>query len=184
MSKSLGNVIAPQELEEKFGVDGTRYLLLKLLNFSEDSDFSWDKAIACYNADLANGLGNLLQRTLVMIDKYKVEVSPTTKKIVYGDASIIPQKLIDKHIELLEFQGAFKHIQYAVTKCNHIIDDNKPWELAKKDQEKLQKVLQFVYEHLFRIADALEPFMPESSQKIKDQLNTLVPKPLFPKVEK
>lgn len=176
MSKSLGNVIAPQELVEKFGVDATRYLLLKLLNFSEDSDFSWDKAVACYNADLANDLGNLVMRVITLALKCKNQNAKI--KMINQNSNRIEK------IENLQFQEYLIEIWKEISAMNQEVDHKKLWKLVKDDPEKAKAELSNLFDRIYTVAEQIEPFMPESSQKIKDQLNSLTPEPLFPKVEK
>lgn len=176
MSKSLGNVISPQELVDKFGVDGTRYLLLKLLNFSEDSDFSWDKALACYNADLANDLGNLVMRVVSLLLKCKNQ----NAKIKMTNQN---SNRIEK-IENLQFQEYLIEIWKEISAMNQEIDHKKLWEMVKNSPEQAKTELSNLINRIYAIADQIEPFMPQTSQNIKEQLENLNPKPLFPRIEK
>jgi methionyl-tRNA synthetase len=160
MSKSLGNVIAPKEMVEKYGVDGTRYLLLTKSNFGEDSDISWEKMDAKYNADLANGLGNLTARIITLA----------------GDLQYDAEKI--EHIDLIEdintmqMNHALEKVWERVTRANKFIEDHKPWELRKNDGKKFTEAMVVLLCDLHTIAQALQPFMPQAATKILDALKT------------
>jgi len=173
MGKSQGNAIDPTEIVEKYSADALRYFILRDIPFGNDGDFSTERLVARYNSDLSGGLGNLLQRTLTMVKKYNVKPKKMGTKI--------PVKNIYNSIEDLEFGKALDKIWLQIKYCDTYIEKNKPWELAKSDKEKLTKVLQEVYDSLVTVAHHLEPFMPETSEKMKKQLETLKPEPLFPK---
>ena len=167
MSKSLDNVISPYEMVEKFGIDGTRYLLLAGPNFGEDFDITWEKLIEKYNADLANGLGNLVSRVIKLAEgvKDKPKVRPLeTKGRIFGEFS----KLVEK----LELGQSLEYIWKIIDEDNKFIGDNKPWELVKTNQEKFEEVMQKLLEDLNLISELLISFMPETSQKIKKALET------------
>lgn len=174
MSKTLGNVIKPKDLVERYGIEATRYLLLKELSFDKDSDFSWERMTQTYNADLANDLGNLLQRTLTMVNKYEVAIDEGKSQ---DDFSLI------KDIENLRFSEALVGIWNIIRQCNKLIDDEKPWELAKSDRKKLDKVLGEICQSLFKVAWLISPFMPQTSQKIREQLKSSKPEPLFKRID-
>ncbi len=172
MSKSLGNVISPFEMVEKFGIDGTRYLLLSFGNFGEDIDVSWEKFTEKYNADLANGLGNLVSRIIKLSSEFNYKM---------GDVSIIPQfaELVDS----MELGRALEYIWDKVREDNKYIEDNKPWELAKSDIAKFGDVMQKLFINLNLIAEHLLPFMPETSEKIKKSLETKKTEILFQRIK-
>jgi len=176
MSKTVGNVLDPMALADKFGADAVRYALLREFPFGEDGDISEEKLARRYEKDLANELGNLLQRILVMIKKYdcRIEASGKNKETLN----------ISKDIESLRFDIALKLIWDGFRKSNENIDREKPWELAETNKEKLAKFLQGEYDRLVTIANFLEPFMPETAQKMRHQLETLKPEPLFPRLGK
>ncbi|PIP27927.1 MAG: methionine--tRNA ligase [Candidatus Moranbacteria bacterium CG23_combo_of_CG06-09_8_20_14_all_35_22] len=161
MSKSLGNVISPYEMVSKFGIDGTRYLLLAGPNFGEDFDITWEKLIEKYNADLANGLGNLVSRVTKLAENLQFQV---LKKISNDQFS----NLINK----LELGQALEYIWKIIDENNKFIGDNKPWELVKTNQEKFEEVMQKLLEDLNLISELLASFMPETSHKIKKALET------------
>lgn len=172
MSKSLGNVIDPVEMVNKFGIDGTRYLLLSLGKFGEDLDLSWEWLTEKYNADLANGLGNLVSRVIKLNEKsFK--------------ASTVNHELYTKDtINTMELGGILEFIWTIIRNYNKYIEDNKPWELAKlPDTEKFEAVMYKLIVGLNDIADALMPFLPETSEKIKKALETKELVMLFPRIK-
>lgn len=183
MSKTLGNVIDPNEVVDKFGADAVRYALLREFPFGEDGDISVKKIGERYKNDLGNSLGNLLQRVVAMINKYNVKVDPSKKNLISDTVSMLHQPSINKLIEELRFDTALVNIWRVVDFCNRAINENKPWELAKSDKTKLDELLQIISEYLFRISEAIAPFMPETAEKMKKQLETLQPEPLFPRIE-
>ncbi len=174
MSKSLGNVISPFEMVEKFGIDGTRYLLLSFGNFGEDIDVSWKKFTEKYNADLANGLGNLVSRVVKLGENLKLE-----EKHIDSET---PKELAIL-IEKMELGRALEYIWNVVQDDNKYIEDNKPWELVKKDENKFKKVMQKLLSDLNLISQLLIPFMPETSDKIKKALETKKVEPLFQRIK-
>lgn len=163
MSKSIGNVISPKEMVEKFGVDGTRYLLLTKGTFGEDNDISWEKMIDKFNADLANGLGNLVSRVVVLSEDLNFE-APEKKDV------------FDKEfLELMngmDMDKALEKIWDIVREDNKYIEDTKPWELKKSDKEGFRKVMDKLFIDLTVVSDMITPFMPETSEKIKKALET------------
>ena len=166
MSKSLGNVISPQEMVEKFGVDATRYLILSLGPFGEDTDAIWDKFKEKYNADLANGLGNLISRVFNIIElNYEGKIQPD--KNSPKDLS-----LVDKQMEILNFHHALIEIMNAVQWANQHIEQTKLWELAKNDKALGQKVVGELVALILAVAEKLQPIMPQTSQKIIDVLQS------------
>lgn len=174
MSKTIGNVLDPIALADKFGTDAVRYALLREFPFGEDGDISEEKIAGRYQNDLGNELGNLLQRTLVMAGKYEVKPEDYKNELIAG---------VSVSLDEFRFDQALEKIWEVVRECNVIIDQEKPWELAKTDPKKLQTVLGAVLEKLGSVAVSLEPFMPETAQKMKEQLVSLKPEPLFPRLE-
>lgn len=167
MSKTLGNVISPNDLIAKYGVDATRYLLLSQFPFGADGDFKESLFIEKYNADLANNLGNLVSRVLNMIEKYCDGKIPKVLKN--------PKKLdkVGKHMEALAFDYALKEIWQAIAWANVYIDKNEPWKLAKENKkDKLDKILSELAAFLCDLAKAIEPFMPLTSKKIQESLTS------------
>lgn len=168
MSKSLGNVITPAELKERYGVDGTRYLLLRQLNFYEDSNFSWSGFDAIYNGELANGIGNLLARCIGIAKEAKVELT-------------IPEPVNDfPYEEELNFNAIFTKVSGLLFYADQSISLDQLWV---NTSSKL-KQLQFVVKKLIEAGDLLSPLIPETTAEIRRQLKELDPKPLFPRLEK
>lgn len=175
MSKSLGNVIAPEEMMEKFGTDGTRYLLMSGGSFGEDLDLTMERMTEKYNADLANGLGNLVSRVIKL--GAEIELREDKEKVISHQSSV--NKLIGEN----NFDGALEYVWQIVREANKFIEDNKPWELAKTDEIKFKEVMEKLLSDLNIIAHLIEPFMPQTSSKIKSALDTKVAKPLFQRIK-
>jgi len=171
MSKSLGNVISPSEMIEKFGVDGTRYLLLSFGNFGEDTDASWEKFTEKYNADLANGLGNLVSRVVKLAQN--LEYKPPKYDV----------KGLEESVEKMELGIALKSIWLSIKTANQSIEENKPWELLKTDKKKFEEVMVGLMQNVAIIQQQLMPFMPDTSEKIKTALETKKVTPLFQRIK-
>ncbi len=162
MSKSLGNVIDPNDLVKEYGSDATRYLLLSQFPFGQDGDIKAELFTEKYNADLANNLGNLVSRTLNMIEKY------ADGKIPQDVESPIFFDEVKNNIEQLAFDEALKGIWRTIDDVNHMIDDVKPWALAKDESKRheLEKHLGALVRFLADLIPYIEPFMPETAAKI------------------
>jgi len=176
MSKSLGNVIWPEELVQKFGADASRYLLLSSTPFGQDGDISWEKMMEKYNADLANGLGNLLSRVLNLIEKN-------------FDGRIKAEKSdleISGFMENLQLFEALQVIKEKINWANKYIDETKIWELVKNDKPKAEKILAELLGAILKIGESLKPFMPETGRKIVETASVEKIKKgeiLFPRIE-
>lgn len=173
MSKSLKNIIDPKIVLKDYGSDAIRYFLFREFHFGSDGDFSIDRFQERYRADLANDLGNLVQRVLKMKQKYKVETIKETDQALSG---------IEKDIEDLAFKNALDKIWDIVMSTNQEINQEEPWNLVKTDSEKLVKLLNKWVKRILVIANALEPLLPETSKNIIKQFQELKPEVLFPKV--
>ncbi len=174
MSKSIGNVISPMEMVEKFGIDGTRYLLLSGGNFGEDMDITWERLTEKYNNDLANGLGNLVSRVVKLSENAAVSIREMKYEI---DAET------NERINKMNLSAQSNLIMSQVRDANKFIEDNKPWELAKNDQHKFEEVMQKLFVDLFVIANQLVPFLPGTAEKIKTALETKKAEPLFQRIK-
>lgn len=191
MSKTIGNVLDPNKLVQKYGADAVRYALLREFPFGEDGDISEEKIAARYNSDLANGLGNLVQRTISMIKKYSI--APDRKKSYFlseegeieeADDEPTAKLLYDDDINSLQFEVALQNIWKLIKETNVFIDEKKPWELGKGDNKsELERVLNLAFYRLCTVAELVAPFMPETAEKINGQLKSLKPEPLFPRLE-
>src|SRR3989338_7280474 len=126
MSKTLGNVVTPMDVIKTYGPDALRYYLLRTSSFGQDGDFTWDDFIRRYNGDLANGLGNLVSRTLGMIEQYLGGEIKSGKKRTM-DHGLWTMDLTGD----IEFHTALAAIWDEITKADKYINENKPWELAK-----------------------------------------------------
>jgi methionyl-tRNA synthetase len=168
MSKSLGNVISPQELCDKFGVDAARYLAVTLIPFGPDGDISWDALSNKYNVDLANNLGNLISRTIKLAEKnYDLKVPQTTPDLELAKKTA---KILDKDfapaMDGLYLHKASEALQNALTVVNRQIETDAPWKLAKTDLPKLAQCLFSYLQAADLILIHLLAFMPELSEKI------------------
>lgn len=171
MSKSLGNVIAPHELIQKFGVDATRYLLMAQFPFGEDGNIQAEKFTEKYNADLANGIGNLASRVLTMIQKFCGGEMPVYDlqelHEEYNDTGRRQSaQIYENAIKEFRFDGALKTAMNLVQSCDYFISGEEPWLLAKKNPERLKKVLASLILSLQQIGYEIEPFMPNIAKNL------------------
>ncbi|HHY46795.1 MAG TPA: methionine--tRNA ligase [Firmicutes bacterium] len=179
MSKTEGTVIDPVTLAQRFGADALRFYLMREIPFGRDGDFSIEGLIHCYNSDLANDLGNLLNRTMAMTDKFLDGVipGPGAGRALAPDRAFIEESLAAVRaarakMEGLDFSGAIEEIWRVVTGGNKYIDERAPWSLAKSEEtrEELNTVMYNVAEALRIAAITLTPFMPAACEKIWNQL--------------
>lgn len=185
ISKSLGKVIEPVEAKRKFGIDALRYYLLKEISPTQDGDFTWQRLSEAYNNELANELGNLVNRVVMMVKRYKVKT--LNSKLETLNKLKIQNSKIDKLIEEFKFNEALEEIWKEIREANVSIEKNKPWELDRRQaldaRRKLEKFLQKLTHDLWLTTYDLLPFLPKTAQKIRSQLKTLKAEPLFPKIK-
>lgn len=179
MSKSKGNVIYADDLVQIFGVDAVRYYVLHEIPYDNDGSITWDLLVERINSDLANILGNLVNRTIAMTNKYfdGVVTNPEVYEEVDAELKQIALAMPKKVQDLMdEFKAskALDEIFVLLRRTNKYIDDTMPWALAKETdkQERLATVLYNLIEAIRFAAIALEPFMPSTSTKILDQIHT------------
>lgn len=177
MSKSKGNVVDPIALIQEFGVDPIRYFLLREISFGQDGNFSRQALIDRTNADLANDLGNLLNRSLAMLEKYHNGVIPALVQLEQVDHDLVSfaEVTISKFRELIDklaINDALATLWQLVRRGNKYIDETAPWALAKDPARKgrLDTVMYLVFELLRVLALLLKSFIPETSAKIWNQL--------------
>ncbi len=179
MSKSKGNVIYADDMVDLFGVDATRYFVLHEMPYENDGVITWDLVIERFNSDLANILGNLVNRTISMSNKYfggivkstgvTAEVDEDLKAVVTGTRDRVAQKM-----EKLRVADAISEVFALFRRCNKYIDETTPWVLAKDEaqQDRLAEVLYNLTESITIGASLLHSFLPETAEKIVAQLST------------
>lgn len=179
MSKSKGNVVDPVVLVNEFGVDPVRYYLLKEIPFGSDGLFNNEIFIKKVNSDLANDLGNLLSRTIAMVDKYfdGVIQAPTCKENIDDELinlALDTPKKVEKAMNELRIPEALEEIWTLIGRANKYIDETTPWILAKDEEkrDRLGTVLYNLLESLRFISVLMTPFLTETSEKMNAQLNT------------
>ena len=179
MSKSKGNVIYADDLVKIFGVDAVRYYVLHEIPYDNDGSITWDLLVERINSDLANILGNLVNRTIAMTNKYfdGIVTNPQVNEPVDDElkeiALAMPKK-VQAYMDEFKASKALDEIFVLLRRTNKYIDDTMPWALAKDESKKdrLATVLYNLIEAIRFAAIALEPYMPSTSTKILDQINT------------
>ena len=177
MSKSKGNVIYPDDLIEKYGLDSVRYFLLREMPISQDAIFSPESFVERYNFDLCNDLSNLLNRTVSMVNKYFGGRVPTYN----GTPNDVDKELekfcvqqinaFEEKIRNFEIANALQEIWTLISRTNKYIDETMPWALAKEEnKEKLESVMYHLIENLREIAILIKPFMNDTADNILHQI--------------
>ncbi len=203
MSKSLGNVVNPLDVIDEFGIDVFRYFLMREVSFGSDGVFSREAVIKRFNADLANDLGNLVYRTLTMIEKHcngripalnrdlldafaKEKIMPFLDN--FGGADITGLGFnVGTQMDLFNFSGALEAIWGLIAHANKYIEETKPWNLKKENKiQELENFLALLIVVIRAVAHEISPFMPQTAEKILAQIKTdKVEKtaPLFPRID-
>lgn len=175
MSKSLGNVVDPLELADRFGVDALRYFLLREVSFGNDGSYSAEAIVTRCNAELANSFGNLAQRTLSMIFKNldgelsTFSATETDDQLLAAVANACRVQL-PRAFESFDFSVGMDDWMRAVFACNQYVDEQAPWALKKTDPERMRAVLMTLFVAVRDLAIAIRPIVPASADKLLDQL--------------
>ena len=182
ISKTLGNVINPAEIVKVYGVDAFRYYFLRHIPSYGDGDFTWEEFERAYNNELGNELGNAVQRTAVMLEKYENGIIGEIPSSEHDNATY------HEALTAFKFDKALDAVWEQIRGLNQYIEEQKPWEIAKGDDvQHLQEVLASMVSDLLEISELLVPFLPDTAQAIKNIFADGIlhsPKSvLFPKIE-
>ncbi len=183
ISKSIGNVVRPKELVEEFGSDAVRFYLCRAMNLDEDGNLSIKHLKEVYNADLANGLGNLTSRVATLCEKSSLQIK--TVELSLGDVLTGEQQ---EALENFEFNRYLAMVWKDVAAADKFIAEHKPWEYLgdAERQEDLRELLEKLVEDIYRVAVLVEPFIPEASAQIKEQFagpQIEAAEPLFSRID-
>lgn len=179
MSKSLGNVIDPIELIEKYGTDAVRYILARHVHPFEDTDLTRERIHELYTANLVNGLGNLVSRVMKMATSYGVKASVEPEK-----DWLVNHSYAGKYISIFEFNKAMDEIWERIGELDLKIQEQQPFKMIKVNEEEAKKVVQSLVNEVFRIGWELQPFMPDTAEKVMSVVREhKMPESLFPRIE-
>jgi methionyl-tRNA synthetase len=187
LSKSAGNAVDPYDLAGRFGGDALRWWLLSEVAILGDTDFTEQRLVQRYHQDLANGLGNLVNRTVSLVHRYRHGVVPRTDRTLTDLCAELPSA-IDRALTAFDFRAATDAIGTVVAEANRLVERERPWDLAKSEQagERLDAVLATLVEACRGLARELIPFIPAGAARIAAQLGegerVAVPQPVFPRL--
>lgn len=178
MSKSVGNIVYPMDVVNEYGLDSLRYYLVKEMPLGNDGLFSWDRFIERYNVELANDLGNLVSRSISMINKYFDSIVTKPNKQYFDVDADIENVIINAvektmvNFDNFEFQNGLNELWNIVRRANKYIDETAPWVLAKDEtkKEELNDVMYHLYEAIRIVAILVNPVMPDASNIILEEL--------------
>ena len=177
MSKSKGNTVYPEKLIDRYGVDATRYYLLRIVPASQDGVYTPEDFVERYNSDLCNDLGNLVNRTVSMVNKYFEGVVPEyngTPNEVDKEFEAFTEdqiKKIEDYMENYQLLNALQEIWAVISRTNKYIDETRPWELEKNGEtEKLKSSMYHLIENIRKIGIVLLPFMEETAKNLLHQI--------------
>jgi len=177
ISKTLGNVIDPDDLVQRYGVDATRYLIMSQFGFGSEADIQIERFPEKYNADLANGLGNLVARTSNLLEKNDIEIDIKQS----SDAKL--KKDFDTKMFEYKFNEALEVLWNKLRECDEILTKTQPWKL--EDKNEIKKILEPIAQNILNVANLLVPFTPELAEKIIKQFSEkkiIKGEPLFPRI--
>jgi methionyl-tRNA synthetase len=175
MSKSIGNVVNPYDVVEEYGTDALRYFVLRELSAFEDSPFTMERFKETYNANLANGIGNLTNRVMKLAETH------LTEPVIFEAVSLKPSSVFEAALSNFNLGLAMSHIWEYISNADEKIQKEQPFKVIKENKEKGIEMIRELVLELMHIAKLLEPFLPETSQKIQNAIrsNKMPEAPLF-----